>query len=186
MHYNLKKYYFINKFNTKIIDNLDKQTIIIYRNYSQNKHNKSLIIKLKEYCKKKQIQFLLANNIKLAMKLGLNGAYIPSFNKQKNHLSYSINKKFLLIGSAHNLKELRIKELQKVDQIVISSLFKKNKNYLGIYKFKLLRNLTKKQIIPLGGLSEINLKKLKLINCNCFAGISFFEKKKAPKIRGLL
>ena len=175
MHYNLKKYYFINKFDTKIIDNLDKQTIIIYRNYSQNKPNKSLIIKLKEYCKKKQIKFLLANNIKLAIKLGLDGAYIPSFNKQKNHLNHSINKKFILIGSAHNLKELRIKELQKVDQIVISSLFKKNKNYLGINKFKLLSRLTKIKTVVLGGVSQQNLKNIQILNNPEFAGISFFE-----------
>ena len=181
MHYNLKKYYFINKFDTKIIDNQDKQTIIIYRNYSQNPHNESLIIKLRNYCKKKQIKFLLSNNINLAIKLNLDGAYIPSFSKQIKHLNYSRNKKFVLIGSAHNIKELRIKELQKVDQIVISSLFKKNNNYLGIYKFRLLKRLTRKKIIPLGGISDKNLNLLKLVNSESFAGISYFEKKKAPK-----
>ena len=124
---------------------------------------------------------MLSNNISLAIKLNLDGAYIPSFNKQIKHLNYSTNKKFILIGSAHNIKELRIKELQKVDQIVVSSLFKKNKNYLGIYKFKLLRRLTKKKIIPLGGISDKNLKLLKLVNSESFAGISYFEKKKAPK-----
>ena len=181
MHYNFEKYYFINKFDTKIIDNQDKQTIVIYRNYSQNPQNENLIIKLRNYCKKKQIKFLLSNNINLAIKLNLDGAYIPSFNKQIKHLNYSTNKKFILIGSAHNIKELRIKELQKVDQIVISSLFKKNNNYLGIYKFRLLKRLTQKKIIPLGGISDKNLKLLKLINSESFAGISYFEKKKAPK-----
>ena len=51
----------------------------------------------------------------------------------------------MVIGSAHNLKEIKIKELKKVDKIVLSSLFKKNKNFLGINKFKLLSNLTKKK-----------------------------------------
>ena len=186
MHYNFKKYYFINKFDTKIIDNQDKQTTVIYRNYLQNPQNESLIIKLRNYCKKKQIKFLLSNNINLAIKLNLDGAYIPSFNKQIKHLNYSTNKKFILIGSAHNIKELRIKELQRVDQIVISSLFKKNKNYLGIYKFRLLKRLTKKKIIPLGGISNKNLKQLNLVDSKSFAGISLFEKKRPLKIRGLL
>jgi len=109
------------------------------------------------------------------MKLNLNGAYIPSFNKELNHLAYSLKKNFDLIGSAHNLKEIKLKEKQKVNKIFISSLFKKNKNYLGIYKFKLLSNLTRKEIVALGGLSQKNIKKLKLLNNLEFAGISYFE-----------
>ena len=109
------------------------------------------------------------------MKLNLNGAYIPSFNNELNHLAYSFKKNFNLIGSAHNLKEIKLKEKQRVNKIFISSLFKKNKNYLGIYKFKLLSNLTRKKIVALGGLSKKNIKKLKLLNSSEFAGISFFE-----------
>ena len=109
------------------------------------------------------------------MKLNLNGAYIPSFNNELNHLAYSFKKNFNLIGSAHNLKEIKLKEKQKVNKIFISSLFKKNKNYLGIYKFKLLSNLTSKGIVALGGLSKKNIKKIKLLNSSAFAGISFFE-----------
>ena len=41
----------------------------------------------------------------------------------------------------------------------MSSLFKKNKNFLGIYKFKLLSKLTKKNIVILGGVSKNNIKK---------------------------
>ena len=81
----------------------------------------------------------------------------------------------MIIGSAHNNNEIKIKELQKVEQIFLSSLFKENKNYLGVNKFKLLNNLKKKKIIALGGISKNNLRKLKLLNCNAFAGISFFE-----------
>ena len=66
---------------------------------------------------------LISNNIKLALKLNLDGAYIPSFNTSKKHLSYSFKKKFLFIGSAHNLKEIRTKETQGIDKIVISSIF---------------------------------------------------------------
>ena len=90
----MKKYYFINKFETNNIDKQDKQTVIIYRNYSSKVTNEELILKIKEYCKKRGIKFYLSNNIKLAIKLDLDGAYIPSFNKQINHLSYSLKKKF--------------------------------------------------------------------------------------------
>jgi len=171
----MNKYYFISKFDTNNINKQDKQTIIIYRNYITEKVDEKLLLKIKKYCKKKTIKFYLSNNIKLATKLNLDGAYIPSFNKNFDHLSYSLKKKFEIIGSAHNLKEIRLKEKQKVKKIFLSSLFKKNKNFLGINKFKLLSRLTKKEIVVLGGISDKNKKKLSLINQKDFAGISYFE-----------
>ena len=170
-----KKYYFINNFDTNIIDKQDQQTIIIYRNYSSKIVNEKLILKIKKYCKNKKIKFYLSNNIKLAIKLDLDGAYIPSFNKNTKHLAYSFKKKFNIIGSAHNLKEIKQKEKQNVKKIILSSLFKKNKNFLGINKFKLLAKLTSKDVVVLGGISKENLKSLKLLNNPDFAGISYFE-----------
>ncbi len=171
----IRKYYFINKFETNNIDKLDKQTAIIYRNYNTKTLNKELILKLKKYCRKKGIKFYLSNHIKLAMTLNLDGAYLPSFNKSTKHLSFSLKKKFSVIGSAHNIKEINIKEMQNVNKIFISSLFKKNKNYLGINKFKLMAKLTKKKVVALGGISKENINKLKLLNDSEFAGISYFE-----------
>jgi len=107
--------------------------------------------------------------------LNLDGAYIPSFNKEKNHLSFSFKKNFLIIGSAHNNKEIKIKESQGVKILFLSSIFKKNKNYLGINKFNLLSQLSDKKIVALGGIASVNLKKLKLLKCFGFAGISYFE-----------
>ena len=169
------KYYFINKFETNNIDKQDKQTIIIYRNYSSKIADVKLILNIKNYCKKKGIKFYLSNNIRLAIKLNLDGAYIPSFNKNIKHLSYSLKKKFKIVGSAHNLKEIRTKETQKVNEIFLSSLFKNNKNYLGINKFKILSQLARKEVVVLGGISKKNLKKLKILNQSKFAGISYFE-----------
>jgi len=175
----LNKYYFINKFEQSHIYKQDIETTIIYRNYDQEIDEK-LILRLKNYCKKKGNKFLLSNNIKLAIKLDLDGAYIPSFNKDKKHLSYSLKKNFIILGSAHNIYEIKNKELQKVSAIFLSSIFKKNTNYLGINKFKLLSLLSNKPLIALGGISNNNMKKLNLTNCLGFAGISFFEQKKGP------
>ena len=176
----INKYYFINKFIQSHIDKQDKETTIIYRNYS-TKPDKKLILDLRNYCKKNGNKFLLSNNIKLALDLNLDGAYIPSFNSDFNHLSFSYKKNFILLGSAHNIYEFRTKKLQNVQAIFLSSVFKKNKNYLGINKFNMFSLLSKKKIIALGGVSVNNLKKLNLTNCHGFAGISFFEQKKGPK-----
>mgnify|MGYP001350801215 CR=1 FL=1 len=171
----VNKYYFINKFDTNIINKQDKQTTIIYRNYNSKTVDQDLILKIKKYCKKSRVKFYLSNHIKLAIKLDLDGAYIPSFNKSTKHLAFSLKKNFNIIGSAHCIKQIRTKETQKVNSIFISSIFKKNENYLGINKFKLISKLTKKKVVALGGISYANLKKLKLLRNQDFAGISFFE-----------
>ena len=172
----MNQYYFIKKFEKSYIDKQDKKTIIIFRNYDETIDEK-LILTIKNYCKKKQNKFLISNDIKLAIKLNLDGVYIPSFNKDKKHLSYSFKKNFIILGSAHSIYEMRIKELQHVNAIFLSSIFKKNKNYLGINKFKSLSLLTNRLVIALGGISNNNIKKLNLTNCHGFAGISFFEQK---------
>ena len=177
----MKKYYFINKLDTNNINKQDKQTVIIYRNYSSKKNEETVILNIKKYCKKKTVKFYLSNDVKLAIKLSLDGVYIPSFNKSFKHLAYSYKKNFEIIGSAHSLKEIRTKEKQKVERIFISSLFKKNENFLGINKFKNLAKLTKKTVVALGGVSKKNQKKLNILNLSDFAGISYFEQKKGPK-----
>ena len=176
----LTKYYFINTLDTNNLQKQDKDTIIIYRNYSSSNINIDKLIQLRNFLKKKGNKLLLANNFKLALKLRLDGVYIPSFNKDFNHLAYSIFLNFTVVGSAHNLKEIRIKELQQVRNIFLSSVFKKNKNYLGLNKFKILNKYTKKNVVALGGISKKNIKQIKLTNVCSIAGISYFNQKKGP------
>ena len=171
----LTKYYFINTFDTNNLQKQDKETIIIYRNYTSTNFNINKLLKLKNFLRKKGNKFFISNNFKLALKLRLDGVYIPSFNNKFSHLAYSTFSNFTVIGSAHNLKEIKIKELQKVQSIFISSLFKKNKNYLGLYKFKILRKYTQKKVVALGGISKKNLKKITLLNISSIAGISYFK-----------
>ncbi len=171
----LTKYYFIDTLDTNNLQKQDKDTTIIYRNYNSSNINIDKLIKLRNFLKKKGNKILLANNFKLALKLRLDGVYLPSFNKDFNHLAYSTFLNFVVVGSAHNLKEIKIKELQKVQNIFISSIFKKNKNYLGLDKFKILSKYTKKKVVALGGISKKNIKKIKLTNVSCIAGISYFR-----------
>jgi len=177
MHKLFHKYYcFIEKFQSELINILPKNSTIIYRNY-KNPSDLNTIIQLKKICKKKNLSFILSNNIKLAIKLNLDGAYIPSFNKNLTHNCFQLKKKFKLIGSAHNLKEIRVKELQNVRCIFLSPLFKtsKYKNFLGVYRFLKLTKFTKKDIVSLGGINKNNLKQLKLLYINNIASISMFQ-----------
>ena len=115
MHNNLpKKYYFIESFNKSNIDKQNKNTAIIFRNYSKKIKNKE-ILNFKNYCKKKGLKFFLSNNVKLSIKLDLDGVYLPSFNKEIKHLNYKYKNNFIIIGSAHNFKEIKIKNYKKLD-----------------------------------------------------------------------
>ena len=144
----VKKYYFINKFETNNIDGLDKQTTVIYRNYNAKASDEEVILKIKKYCKKKGIKFYLSNNIQLAIKLNLDGAYLPSFNKSTKHLAFSYKRNFDIVGSAHNLKEIKTKEKQKVNKIFLSSLLVGHRGIfdLNISKIKTLTFLSKVKI----------------------------------------
>ena len=172
-----KLYCFIEKNQNQLVELLPKDTTLIYRNYQNSPNIKDLII-LKKICKKRKIKFFISNNIKLAIKLNLDGAYIPAFNRSFLHNSFNLKKNFKLIGSAHNLNEIRIKEKQNVSSIFISSIFKNNKSnkFLGIYKFLNLMKLTKKDIVSLGGINRNNIKKIKLLKINSIASISMFQK----------
>jgi thiamine-phosphate pyrophosphorylase len=177
MHKNLPKYYyFIDKFEKDDIKNINNNIGIIYRNYTK-KTDVNLIKTIKNFLKKKKIKFFLADNVKIAIQLNLDGVYMPSFNTGYKINSYSKKKNFFIIGSAHNIKEIRIKEKQGVEMIFLSPLFKTNKSnkFLGLIKFNILSKLTKKKLIALGGINQKNIHKLFLLNACGFASISFLK-----------
>lgn len=160
------------------INNLPKNINIIYRNYDKE-YSIDEIVKIKKICRLKKRKFFLANNLKLAIKLNLDGAYIPSFNKSLIPTRFN-KKKFSIIGSAHNLREISQKRKQKVDLLFISPLFKiKKKSYfLGPVKFNILTKYFNKQTIALGGINKENLNMINKIKCYGFGSISYIEKLK--------
>ena len=167
---------FISEFNKEQILRLNQNIGIIFRNYNET-HKKDKILEIKKFCKINKRQFYLANNLKLAINLDLDGAYIPSYNNNLDILKYTRRKKFLLLGSAHNIYEIKTKEKQGVEVIFLSPLFK-TKNYkqaLKVIKFNILAKMTKKKIISLGGINKKNLKNLKITYAYGFSGISYFK-----------
>ena len=185
----LSKFYcYIDDYNLSELTKLSSHINLIYRNYSK-KIDTETIVKLRDFCKKDKRKLFLSNNIKLALNYKLNGVYIPSFNKKINY-KYINNKpqKFSIIGSAHNTKEIIIKEKQGCEEIFISPIFetRKSKNFLGIIKFNLLAINCRQKIIALGGISEKNYKKLKSTKSIGLASISWAKKNGLSKLRPLL
>ena len=176
MHiHKLKKYYFINEFNQNHLISLNKNISFIWRNKDKETPINTLI-KLRDFCKKNHRSFYISNNVKLAERINANGVYISSTNRNLNLRTNRFKKGFKILGSAHNLKEIKIKELQNIEEIFLSPLFKKKTNQqLNIFRYLKLRATTKMNDISLGGINNKNLKKLKIIKPFGFAGISYFE-----------
>ena len=167
-------FYFIDNFNYNEILNLPKKINIIYRNYTKTPDELQLL-KLKKICNSTQKKLFLANNHKIVLKLNLDGAYIPSFNKDLSVIKLKQYKKTIL-GSAHNLHEINNKIKQKVDMLFLSPVFKKKNNkLLGIHKFRIYSNYFKKKTVILGGVNKKNIKKIIILKCNNVASISYFK-----------
>ena len=176
MHSKLPKlFFFINTYDKNHIRKLPKKVAIIFRDY-ETEYDEGLILNIKRACRKQGRKFFLSNNLKLAIKLNLDGAYLPSFNKSINFNKSNFKKKFIIIGSAHSVPEIKIKEQQGVKLIFLSPLFKVNKSkmFLNPIKFNLLAAKTNIKIIALGGINQLNFKKLNLVKSYGFAGISYF------------
>ena len=177
MHNKIPRYFtFINSFEKEKIYNLSSKVGIIYRNY-KSKINSEQLTKIKNFCKKFKKKIYLANDIKLAIKNNLDGVYIPSFNKNLNYRILQKKKDFLVMGSAHKIDEIKIKEKQGIELLFISPIFNSNKykKSLGIVKFNLLSRITKIKIVALGGVNKKNLSLLKMTNINAISGIRFIE-----------
>ena len=181
MHKNLPNIFiFTDKYNNEIFKNKNTNIGIVYRNYNDENREKHLI-KIAKACKRSRYQLFVSNDLKLAYKFKADGIYIPSFNKKK---FLNLEKRnFITIGSAHSQKEIHKKIEQNCEAIFLSPLFhiKKSKNYLNLHKFNYLSLLNRTKIFALGGISENNIQKLKLLKIKGFGGINLFKKKPASK-----
>ena len=172
---------FLNQYNSKIFENNNTNIGVVYRNYNDPKRETELI-KIAKACKKKRYQLFVSNDIKLALKVRADGIYIPSFNKTKKFLNLE-KKNLTILGSAHNQKEIQEKISQKCQAIFLSPIFyvEKSINFLNVYKFNSLSRSNKVNILALGGITEHNVHKLRLLHTKGFGGIGIFKKKPALK-----
>ena len=181
---NKKKYFLIIE-NTRDIElkniKLHNKFVIIYRNKKKIVDINALI-KFRMRCLAKKIDFYVSNDVKLMKTIKADGLYISAYNR-KLRLANFKKANFKIIGSAHNIKEINIKNLQKCSHIIFSRLFqthyKKKAGYLGLIKFNLLKMQRSENLVPLGGINLINLNKLNLVKSNFFGLMSEVKKKPA-------
>jgi len=177
-----KIFIFLDHYNNKILNDYRFSNLgVIYRNYNDPKRENELV-KIAKICKNRGYKLFVSNDIKLALKFKADGIYIPSFNKSKSFANLE-KKNIKILGSAHNQKEIHEKITQNCSAIFLSPIFyiEKSKKFLGLYKFNNLSYNNNTNILALGGISENNIHKLKLLNIKGYGGIRMFKKKPASK-----
>jgi len=185
MHKFLPKFFiFLDHYNSEIFKNKNINIGIIYRNY-KDRNRENQLTKIAKACKKSRYKLFVSNDIKLVHKVKADGIYIPSFNKTKKFSNLE-KKNIIILGSAHNQKEIHNKISQNCRAIFLSPLFniKKSKTFLGLHKFNYLSYMNKTNLLALGGISEKNIRKLKLLDIKGFGGIRIFKKKTGLKEAG--
>ena len=181
----LKNKYFLIIENIKDIslENIKKRFKfnIIYRNNKKLEDLHRLRIFRKE-CKSQDIKFFVANDYNLSSKLKADGIYLSAYNKDLKYLNY-MKSNFIIIGAAHNIKEINLKIKQGCKYILLSRLFqvsyKPEMNYLGINKFNFYASNIFKNTVALGGINTSNINKIKIVNCDSFALMTEIKKKPA-------
>ena len=177
-----KVYFFINRINEINLDQVKKTgAILILRNTIEiDRRN---LKKFASVCKSNRIDLFVANDLKLLFFLKSNKLYLSAWNKKYYKNLKNFNKKIRIVGSAHNIKEIKEKIDQGCSEIFLSRIFKTNykfkKTFLGCIKFNILTRFIKTSYIALGGINRKNfnrIKSLNIIGCAMFS-----DKKKAGK-----
>ena len=174
-----KKYYFISNFDQNIENKLKK-----YNNigiiYKPKDHKNPKLLK-KIFRSNLTNKIYLNSVIKYSPGLKIQGIYIPSSNKNILYNCNLFRFRYLILGSAHNLKEIFQKIRAGCDIIFLSNIYKTSshpdkKNSIGLLRFLNIKNQIKNaSIYALGGVTK---KKYSSLNCIIknfgYGGISSF------------
>ena len=163
--FTFKKHYYLYIENSKQIDitkiKIRNKFSVIYRNYIRKEDVKNLM-KFRNLCRSKNINFFVSNCKKLSVLLNADGIYLSSHNKERFYYN----------------KIICEKKRQGCKAIVISRLFKtsyKNKkSFLGLIRFN---SFFGKNYVALGGIRTSNLNKLKILQSDSIAILSEIKKK---------
>tara|TARA_B110000008_G_scaffold95025_1_gene97502 strand:+ start:4736 stop:5335 length:600 start_codon:yes stop_codon:yes gene_type:complete len=145
---NSKDYYFRIE---KLLDSGIK--IIQFRSKNLKSKDYSRISrKIYNICKKYDASYIINDYSNFSLNKYCDGIQLTS-NNLKEIRKMNLDKRYILIGSCHNIDEIKICNNLKINLILISPVFStSNKTGIGWKKFKELVNESKIPVFALGGL----------------------------------
>ena len=153
----------------------------------KEKLQKKIIIgrKIKKICKKFKVKLLINDSPVLAQKLNADGCHLGQNDMKINEARKIIKKKIIGITCHNSLKFAKLAIESGADYIAFGAFyltktkkakFKTTKKILNSF-----RKISKKPIVAIGGINNLNYKKLLLNNANFLAISSYIWKNKKYK-----
>ena len=159
---------------------LSFQNVEFFQLRLKNTNTKKIIKisnKIKKITRKHKVKFILNDNFVLASKIKADGCHMGQFDGSFKNARKILNKKILGI-TCHNSKKLAKNALNlNADYIALGSFFKSKlkpntkKAKLSVLKWS--KKYIKKPIIVIGGINNLNYKKLLIAGANYIAISSF-------------
>ena len=152
-----------------------------FKNYSFKK-NVILGKKIKEICKKSKIKFLVNDNPLLAKKINADGCHLGQKDMNILDARKLLGKKIIGVTCHNSLKLAKIAIKDGADYVAFGAFFstktkkvKYKANIRILKKLKISKNIP---IVAIGGINNLNYKKLLLNKANFLAISSYIWKNK--------
>jgi len=165
--------------NIKVISNLPKKALVIFREYDLSYQKKlKLAKKIQKICQKRDLKLIIGKDINLAKEISADGVHFSDRENFLSHYKKTKNKFFVSCSFHSKTSILKYKDLD-LDLRFISPIFAttshKDKKALGVDYLKELTEDEDIKICPLGGINMENIKKLQYLNISGIAGIDLFK-----------
>lgn len=137
-----------------------------------------LALKIKSLCRKHKVKLLLSNDVKAAIKLGLDGVHFSEKEalRQRKKTKFSTQKNFIFTSACHSLWALKRAEHANMDAVLISPVFTTRSHPdskgLGALHFQCWATQTHLKCYALGGITPKYAQRLSSSKACGFAGIS--------------
>ena len=150
---------------------------------------KKIIIgkKIKKICNKYKTKFLINDDVLLAKKLDADGCHLGQKDIKIYHARKIIKKKTIGITCHNSIKLAKLAIKNKADYLAFGAFYtsktKKTKFKANISLLKRIKRISKIPIVAIGGINELNYKKLLLNKANFLAisGYIWDNNKLKPK-----
>lgn len=170
-------------FPEQIIDKLPEYAMVIVRDY-EHKNRGDLAEALAYICKKKQIKFLVAGDILLAMKLKADGIHLPQFMISELPAIKKEYTDIIVSVSCHDIDAVSFAQQNGADLILVAPVFATKSHIdtfedtnltLGVEALKRICDGCKTPVYALGGINTetaVNLKHTGIAGIAAIRGFS--------------
>lgn len=164
----------------KIIHNLPKNSIIIFREYSLKKDKRQeLATKFLKIAQKLNHQFFVGKDPKMALAIRANGVHYSDLDRNSWQLiKKEYSHQFAISLACHDLKSIKKAQNSNAEILFLSPIFMtkshENSRPLGLQRLAKSCKYSSKPIFALGAVNSNNISKVLKNNAGGFAGIEIF------------